>query len=124
MSGLNHYGIPKEEARERRQGIWGNNWRKPHLVSLDKTPVGAIVIASVPSGRGSDLMMGSRLEVWLFPDGTYEADISGLWLMSHKMEGRIGKAALANGCYLHSSCSTCPYPDCVAKSYKLVCQNN
>ena len=118
---MNHYGISEDEARDKRQGVWGDgNWRQPRLVSLEKTPTGAIVIASVPTGKRLDLMMGSRLEVWLFPDGTYSADISGQWLMSPNREGRIGKYAWETGCYLHPRCEECPESDCEAKDYLLV----
>lgn len=118
---MNHYGISEDEARAKRQGHeWLGHWRKPHFISLNNSATGAIVIASVPSGKGNDLMMGSRLEIWLFPDGTCQANISPQWLMNPHREGRIGKAAYETGCYLHPSCEECPEPDCVAKDYKLV----
>lgn len=118
---MEHYGIEVEKARANRQGHeLAGDWRKPHEVSLNKSSAGAIVVASVPSGNGNDLMMGSRLEVWLFPDGTYDANISGLWLMSHVREGRIGGYRKKTGCYLHPCCEECPEPDCVAKDYRLV----
>ena len=118
---MKHYGISGEEAEAKREG-WDRygEWRQLHLVSLRVQPDGAIEIASYPTGKGLDLMMGSRLEVELFPDGTYTAEISPQWTFSRKQEGKIGKAALEDGCYLHSSCFECPEPDCVAKDYLLV----
>ena len=118
---MEHYGIPREEAEAKREGWDGyGQWRRLHLVSLRVKPNGAIEIASYPTGKGLDLMMGSRLEVELFPDGTFTGEISPQWTLSPEREGRIGEAALKDGCYLHPSCFECPEPDCVAKDYLLV----
>lgn len=118
---MKHYGISQEEAGLKRVN-WNQygDWRQLRLVSLRVQPNGAIEIASYPTDRGLDLMMGSRLEIELFTDGTYSAEISPQWLVSPKREGRVGKAALKDGCYLYPSCKECPEPDCVAKDYLLV----
>ena len=116
---MKHYGIPEEDASAKRGG-WDHygEWRQLHLVSLRIQPDGSIEIASYPTGKRLDLMMGSRLEVELFPDGTYSAEISPQWVV--RKEGRIGKHALETGCYLHPSCEDCSEPDCAAKDYLLV----
>ena len=88
---MDHYGITEEEVSRKRKGHqWDRDWQKPHDISFNRSTNGAIVIASIPSGRGNDLMMGCRCEIWLFPDGTYSADISGQWIF--KLRGRVRTA--------------------------------
>ena len=118
---MKHYGISEEEAKLKRGSydLYGD-WQKLHSVSLRQQPNGTIGLASYPTDVGRDLMMGSRLEIELFPDGTYCAEISPQWTMLPKREGRIGKAAHEDGCYLHPSCFECPEIDCRAKDYLLV----
>lgn len=118
---MKHHGIAKVEAEAKRVS-WNHygDWRPLRQVSLRVQPDGAIEICSYPTGRGLDLMMGSRLEVELFPDGTYSAEISPQWAMMKegRTEGRPGTAG--DGCYLYPHCEECPEPDCIAKDYMLV----
>lgn len=112
-----HFGISEAEAAIKRQGYdWIGDW-KVHDVAFNKRQDGTIVIASVPTGKGIDLLFGMKCEISLFPDGTYEVEITRSWLPAsveerRPTEGRLPK--FRDGCNFHPSCFTCPEPDCIA----------
>lgn len=112
------FGIDLEEFRGKMgPSASDSDWGLPHEVSCQRRSDGAIIIGSLPTGLRSDLMMGQRMEVWLFPDGRYWARINGNWLPhlpQWKREGRPpGFVPGKDGCEWHASCFECPEPDCI-----------
>ena len=112
-----HLGISEDEATEKGHGYdLEFDWRE-HPVVFNKCQGGAVVIASIPSGKGIDLLAGKKCEIWLFPDGTYSMNILPSWLpKSEFAKTREGyHKQLSDGCIHHPHCSSCPFPDCIAK---------
>ncbi len=112
------FGLDQDEFRTRMRACSSESeWAKPHEVSCQRLSEGTIVVASVPSGKSGDLMMGCRMETWLFADGRYWSHISGLWLPPDpglKREGRPSRFdPETDGCDLSRSCFTCREVDCV-----------
>lgn len=111
-------GLPEEEFYSRIHGnTWHGDWQSRE-VAFNRNEDGAIVICSVPSyygGRPSikDSMLGAACEIWLFPDGKYYARLFNTWI-HNKRKGKVQKRKLKirDGCYLHPTCETCPFPDC------------
>jgi len=54
------------------------DWKERPL-AINTAPDGTICIASIPSGKGIDIIYGMKCEVNLYPDGTYSADILKSW---------------------------------------------
>jgi len=114
------FGIDLEEFRGKMgPSASDSDWGRPHEVSCQRRSDGAIILCSVPSGLRSDMMMGCRMEVWLFPDGRYWARINGNWIppiAQWKRDGRPSRfRPEQDGCELHPSCFSCTEPDCIRK---------
>lgn len=88
-----HLGISEAEAMAKRRNDfdWEGDW-KERPIAFNKIKGGAVVIASIPSNQGLDIMLGTKCEIWLFPDGTYEAEISKSWLTTPGKEKRYREA--------------------------------
>jgi hypothetical protein len=52
---------------------------KDRPLAINTTHDGIICIASIPSGKGTDILYGTKCEIYLYPDGTYCADILKSW---------------------------------------------
>ena len=70
---LDHLGV-----EYRRTPNFYRDWKERPL-AINVTPDGTIHIASIPSGKGTDLIYGTKCEINLYPDGTYSADILKSW---------------------------------------------
>jgi hypothetical protein len=64
-------GVKKEEGMYRHVREW-----RPMAIAFNETDAGVLVIASVPTGKLGDEMLGSRCEIHLRPDGTYWGEIN------------------------------------------------
>jgi len=53
-------------------------WKERPL-AINNLPDDTICIASIPSGKGTDLIYGTKCEIYLYPDGTYSAEILKSW---------------------------------------------
>ena len=62
----------------RRVPEFSRDWKERPL-AINTFPDGTICIASIPSGKGTDLMLGTKCEIYLYPDGTYSAEILKSW---------------------------------------------
>ncbi len=79
-------------------------WRTPHLLSINETKEGALILAS-PDG-------GSLCEIWLFPDGRYSAVFSWGWLRRRYKGEKTSMPKFVDGCEFHRSCFECSESDC------------
>jgi hypothetical protein len=102
-------GIEKEE------GTFGfaRDWRLREI-GFNRTDAGVLVIASVPTGKRRDVLMGTRCEIHLFPDGTYWGNVDANFVgFEHRRPGpRMPRSR--DGCKLHPTCQGCPEKDCRA----------
>jgi len=117
---FNHlqFGMTDEEVHERiKDQTFDKDWWKQPL-AINRSSDGSIHIASVPSGKGIDIIWGMKFELTLYPDGRYFISTLASWVkegqIQQKREGRP-RLDLQDGCQLHPSCFECPEDDCIRK---------
>jgi len=79
---FNHleFGISEEELHERISiERFDKDWRERSL-AINRSSDGAIHIASVPSGKGIDIIWGMKFSVTLYPDGHYYISTLASWI--------------------------------------------
>ena len=106
-----HFGVPFKA-----RGKAPPEWVRSMVMGVGHCADGTICIASVPSDKKNDVMLGVKVEVWLYPDGTYSADMYRSCVdpgASRKGVPNIKARDLEDGCEFHPSCFKCPESDCI-----------